>query len=381
LGIEIYCFWNENKNELSITSETTIHTSIFVAFGPTLKDGHISTIKSDKPIISPRNMTLQECSEITKEDLIFRGDIEVGKFLFPSLFKYYGKIFIAELVSTSEIVGMQTPGLNSLFLSIKGELSKKHLDSYYEIVSCDLRFGALKLLVNGAYLKAEIEVLYRPSSKNSPSMHQIYKINKGNEFKNVNALIIGGSRGIGEITAKIITSGGGKVTISYNLGKQDAEKLQQEISNFGGDCSIFQLNIEDEFCIPDSNFNQIYYFATPKITAENDSTSNEHLKSLYELYYVNAFQNILTQVLEKNMLVTIFYPSSTFINNPSKKFAKYIDAKVNGELLCKKFIDTKNMKIVYPRLPRLATDQTLGLIPEKFEDSVEVMYPLIQSMI
>jgi hypothetical protein len=381
LGIEVYCFWDDDKNKLSIISEKTLYTSIFVKFGPISKDGDISTIKSDKPLITPRNITLKECSEILKEDLIYRGDIEIGKFLFPDLFETYGEIFVAEIASTSEIVGMQTPGINSLFLSIKGDFSEKNLDTYYGVARCDLKFGVMKLLVNGAYLKAEIDVIYRPTSKNLPSIEQIYKKDKGNEFENVNALIIGGSRGVGEITAKIIAGGGGKVTISYNLGRQDAEKLQQEISNFGGDCNIFHLKIEDEFYLPNFNFNQIYYFATPKIISENPSIINTKLRNLYELYYVDGFHKLLMQVLENHMQTSIFYPSSTFINNPSDNYLEYADAKLKGEMLCKEFIDTKYMKIVYPRIPRLATDQTLGLIPEQFEDSVEVLYPLIQTMV
>jgi hypothetical protein len=381
LGIKIYCFWDDDKNELSIISEKTLYTSISVIFGPVSKDGDISTIKSDKPLITPRNLTIKECSEIIKEDLIFRGDIEIGKFLFPDLFETYDEIFVAELASTSEIVGMQTPGINSLFLSIKGNFSEKNLDPYYGVANCDLKFGVMKLLVNGTYLKAEIDVIYRPASKNLPSIEQIYKKDKGNEFENVDALIIGGSRGIGEITAKIIACGGGKVTISYNLGKQDAEKLQQEISNFGGDCNIFHLKIEDEFYLPNFNFNQIYYFATPKIITENPSISNTQLGNLYELYYVDAFHKLLMQVLENHMRTSIFYPSSTFINHPSENYLEYAGAKLKGELLCKEFIDTKYMRIIYPRIPRLATDQTLGLIPEQFEDSVDVLYPLIQTMI
>jgi len=381
LGIEIRFFWNEDKHELSITSGNTIHTSAFITFSYIPKDGDISTIKSNKPLISPRNMTLQECSEITEEDLIFRGDIEVGKLLFPSLFENYSEAFIAELVSTSEIVGMEIPGLNSLFLSIKGYLLKTDSNSCYQVESCDLGSGILRLLLKGAYLKAQIETIYRPFSKDSPSIHQIHKIVRLNEFKNVNALIIGGSRGIGEITSKIIAAGGGEVTLSYNLGKQDAEKLQKEISHFGGECSIFQLDIEDGINIPHSDFNQIYYFATPKITPEDSGISDANLKNVYQFYYVSAFHNLLTQVLENNMPVSIFYPSSTFINNPSKMFAQYIDAKLAGELLCQEFINTKEMTIIFPRLPRLATDQTLGLIPERLEDSIDVMYPYIQSMV
>ena len=379
LDTEVQCFWDSEKNRLSIISENTVHTTIDVTLGSILGGGDISKVKSDKPLVIPRNKTLKECSEITREELIYRGNIEVGKILFPDFFGAYGDIFTAELALTSEIVGMQTPGLNSLFISIEGDFSEKNLTPYYELVSCN-RFGLIKLLVSGRYLKAEIETFFRPYPKNSPTIGQVSKKITQNEFQDVNALIIGGSRGLGELTAKIITCGGGKVTVSYNLGEEDAKKLQHEIADFGGTCYITQLRIEDNFDLPEVNFNQIYYFPTPKIRPEDHNFPNTQLSLLYESFYVHAFCNLLNQILQRSMRTSVFYPSSTFLDSPPRNHGRYVESKLKGELLCKEFIEKKSMRIMYPRLPRLATDQTLGLMHEEFEDSVDVMYPFIQRM-
>jgi hypothetical protein len=381
LGIEVCCFWDVENNKLSIASENTIYVSIFLTLGSILRTDNISNINLGEPLIVPTNMTLNECSEFTREDLVYRGNIKIGENLFPDLFEIYGFVFAAELALISEIVGMQIPGLNSLLLSLNSCISEKNTKCYYELISCNLRFRIMKILINGKYLKSEIDVFYRPSSTNSPSMSQISKKIKGNEFTNVNALIIGGSRGLGEITAKIITCGGGRVTITYNLGEADAKKLRNEILEYGKSCNIFKLKIEDQFYIPEENFNQIYYFPSPKIKAEDFNISNTNLTQLYELFYVDFFRNLLTQVLEKDMQSSIFYPSTTYLSNAPKNFTTYVESKLKGELLCKEFIETKSMRIIYPRLPRLATDQTLGLINEKFQDSVDTLYPLILSMV
>jgi hypothetical protein len=379
LDTEVQCFWDSEKNRLSIISENTVHTSIDVTLGSILADGDISKVKSDRPLIIPRNITLKECSEITREDLIYRGNIEVGKILFPDLFKFYGDIFAAELALTSEIVGMQVPGLNSLFMSLKGDFSAKNLTPYYELVSCN-RFGLIKLRVHGRHLKADIEALLRPCQKKSPSIDQISKKITHNEFQKVYALIIGGSRGLGELTAKIIICGGGKVTVSYNLGEEDAKKLQHEISGHGGTCDITQLRIEDNYDLPKVNFNQIYYFPTPKIRPEYRNFTNTKLTLLYEAFYIHGFRNLLIKILERGMQTSIFYPSSNFLDSSPSDYAGYVESKLKGELLCKEFIESKSMRIIYPRLPRLATDQTLGLMYEEFEDLVDVMYPFIQRM-
>ena len=380
LGIQVNFFWDSGKNKLTIVYEDAVYTSILVTLGSILKDSDISNIKTAEPLVSPRNKNLEECSEIIREELIYRGNIEVGKILFPYLFERYGDIFAIELALTSEIVGMQIPGLNSLFLSMKGKFSEVNSNSFYELVSCNSKFGVMKLIVQGRRLIAQIEAFYRPSLINLPSIERIAKSIKCSEFKNVNALIIGGSRGLGEITAKIITSGGGKVTISYNLGEEDARNLQQELLNFGGSCDIIQLKIEDKFYLPEAKFNQIYYFPTPKVKTEDPNIPNLKLENLYQYFYVDAFRNLLNQVLKRNMLTSIFYPSSTFLDNPPKNFSKYVDAKLKGEQVCREFQETKFMQIICPRLPRMATDQTLGLLTESFKDSVNVMYPLIQTM-
>ena len=50
----------------------------------------------------------------------------------------------------------------------------------------------------------------------------VFEAHAPGEFANVRALVIGGSRGLGEITAKIIAAGGGDVWITYRRGKEDA---------------------------------------------------------------------------------------------------------------------------------------------------------------
>ena len=49
------------------------------------------------------------------------------------------------------------------------------------------------------------------------------------EFAGSTALIVGGSRGLGALTAKILAAGGGKVIITYATGRADAEDLTEEI--------------------------------------------------------------------------------------------------------------------------------------------------------
>jgi hypothetical protein len=372
-------FWNAEKNKLIIANKNIVFTSIAIEINEIIQKDYLFDLETGDPLTSPRNLTLEQCQEFEEQKLVYRGDIISGQNLFPYFFKCYGESIAAEIASTSEIVGMEIPGLHSLFLSIKGMIHKKESNPFYKILNCS-RFGVMQLVMKGQYLKCEIDAFYSRNSSQALKIQQVSKSIQSNEFNKVNALIIGGSRGLGELTAKIISCGGGNSTITYNSGRIDAEEVQQEITEWGGFCDIAQLNIADSFSLPYQEYNQIYYFPTPKIIVEDPSNEETDVFQGYKLYYVDGFSNLLKIILEKNSKASIFYPSTTFANNPPKSFLSYVKAKLMGESLCREFEEKEGMRIFYPRLPRLPTDQTLGLVPEKFEDPMSVMYPIISRM-
>ena len=96
------------------------------------------------------------------------------------------------------------------------------------------------------------------------------------EFAGSTALIIGGSRGLGALTAKILAAGGGKVIVTYATGQDDAEALTAEIrSQTAADvCETFQYNIYEEAATQLKNLKvgvtHLYYFATGKIARQRD---------------------------------------------------------------------------------------------------------------
>ena len=275
---------------------------------------------------------------------------------------------------------MQIPGLNSLFLSIKGSFSASCVESSFEVESYDDRFGVISIKMQGRYLKCKIDALYRPESPAMPNISGLKNFINPNEFRSVNALIIGGSRGLGELTSKLIACGGGRVTITYNLGEADARRLQREIAGDGSHCNILQLTVGDVFDLPLGDFNQIYYFPTPKIKSEDGISSESELFDRYHPYYIEGFNALIHKVLNRSNSIKVFYPSTSFIDHPHKNFSFYAKIKLKGENLCKHFIKSSGLKILYPRLPRMATDQTLSITPELFKNSVENLIPHIRNM-
>ena len=53
---------------------------------------------------------------------------------------------------------------------------------------------------------------------------------------------------------------------------------------------------------------------------------------------------------------------------------EYTSSKIAGEMLCQVLEkNNKGLKIYKPRLPRMSTDQTVGVLPVNNDDPVSVM--------
>jgi NAD(P)-dependent dehydrogenase (short-subunit alcohol dehydrogenase family) len=60
------------------------------------------------------------------------------------------------------------------------------------------------------------------------------------------ALITGGSRGIGETTAKLFSLYGCRVAVNYSKGKNDADRVVSEIDHNGGEAIAVQADVSDK---------------------------------------------------------------------------------------------------------------------------------------
>ena len=370
-----------DEDEMQIVGDANnIYTKIKFSIDTKFLRDDLQTMNKTERLPKPLNMTLDECSTFTGSDWAYSGNSIVGENLFPKLFQAYGHSAIVELIGTSEVVGMRCPGLKSLFLSLKGKFSNKDYLPTYRVLECDKRFGILSLIFEGRRLEAEAKVLYLRSQLSNLSISKISQIVTRNEFKDVNALVIGGSRGLGEIVAKLIAYGGGRVVITYDKGEDDAQKVQQEVTEWGGKCRTLQLSVTENFSIPKDNFNQIYYFASSKIKKEDRDFIDQILLDKYDLFYVNGFRNLLNQILKNDLKSNVFYPSTIFLNGNSNGYWAYTEAKARGEQICREFNDKNLLRALYSRLPRLATDQNLGLIQDEFPEAVDILYPIILKM-
>ena len=377
----IDCFWNEESNKLSLVSNSIVLCSI------KLEPGSVKKVDSmEIPVCKTREVpearSFKECVSLQTVSLSFFGNPEMAKQLFPSFCAKYGKATTCDLALLSEIVGMQVPGLNSLFLSVQVNFLDNKGAKFFKIEKSDSRYGTMELAITASTLRGLAQVVFRPSPQKSQSIDELSKQVKKGEFKNVNALIIGGSRGLGEIIAKLIACGGGKSVITYNSGLVEATRLKNEITSHGEMCDILQLSIGKKSNVLDhyNGFNQLYYFATPKIFGKRSLGFNETLYNTFVEVYVKGFAKVCEKLLQGTEHIAVFYPSSIAIEKPLASLEEYIAAKLEGEEFCKELNKKNNMTVFYPRLPRIDTDQTLSLIKALSADPAEVLLPHLREM-
>jgi hypothetical protein len=196
-------------------------------------------------------------------------------------------------------------------------------------------------------------------------------------FSGVKAIVFGGSRGMGESVAKTLACGGADVAITYCNGKDDAEKVADEINKTGGkaECCKYKTGEEENLkpFIRKFSPTHIYYFATPRIKPTGNRFSPQLLNS-YTFFYVTSFYNLAEEIINNtDSLEGIFYPSTIFIDELSEKFAEYAIAKSAGEETGRFIAKKNNIEVYAPRLEKVRTDQTGGLFKQNIPDAFDVI--------
>ena len=293
---------------------------------------------------------------------------------YPYLVTCFDNYQFGVILTLTNIVGMKCPGLNSLFSSFKlnfksDKLPKKAMT--FEVNNYDSRFSLYDINVSSNTFLGTIIAFNRPKSVLQSNYNSYKSLVKEDEFSNQIALIIGGSRGIGEITAKILAIGGADVTITYNKGHDDSDKIVRDINSNGGQCKKIKYDVLNDTLNEvnfKKNYTHIYYYATPFIFSGNKDSFSEKLFTTFSKFYISEFYELVNYFYKRKTL-NFFYPSTVALDDMFGNMMEYTLSKSSGE----KLIDFLQLKLpalyIYkPRLPRLETDQTVSLFPVINED-------------
>ena len=301
-----------------------------------------------------------------------------------------GSMPVAALMGLSRLVGMECPGMHSVLTGIDLDLDSSNIGSSltWHVSRLTVPQAPVRMSIDGSGLKGWIDVFMRPVPVSQLSMVDVTKsLTNFGSFAGQVALVVGGSRGIGELTAKIIAAGGGEVILTFLDGYSDASRVVDEIIKNGGRASALQMDVtcpeialkklKSSNAIP----THLYYFAAPRIAINKKSGFDISLWKAFITVFVEAFSNVVLGVKSLVPTLHVFYPSTVFIDELPSGYAEYVAAKLAGESLCRHLTKhTSNLDILVRRLPRILTDQTVGLIQLPTSDPLPLMLDIIRSM-
>jgi hypothetical protein len=391
-------FVRRTQTAVSFELMTRGQSAVFVTLGLSHESSKSSEpgIAQDVPEIST---TTESANEPTFEQLSGLSGRLVQTMCdgLDQRFPHAAKIITARrlcgLALLSNLVGMISPGLHSIFAGfnvdfVEDAATKPGLR--FRVTSTDSRFRLVRMDVAGSGLVGKVTAFSRWPPIGSPPLADLAAHVKPSEFGAGVALILGGSRGLGAVTAKLLALGGSKTIITYARGKEDACKLAHEINTACGPeaCSTLHVDVCKDVGVQlaslASAVTHFYYFATPPILSQNEGVFSPDLYALFSRFYLSGFFEALQFLLPRarNGILSAFYPSSAYVETRPSGMTEYSMVKMAGELLCADLNRShrRHLTIHVERLPRVLTDQTASVTPTETADAASIMLPVIRSV-
>ena len=294
---------------------------------------------------------------------------------------------LSGLAQTSRLVGMVCPGLHSIYAGLAVDLTEHETDAEgiaFHVTKADPRFRLVDLAIEGCGLAGKVSAFVRQSPVAPPDMADIARHVTPGEFAGTEALVAGGSRGLGAVTAMLLAAGGAQVAITYALGEQDAAHVQGAIDAAcgPGTCAVLAYDAAEpaapQLALSASAPSQLYYFPTPQIFLQKRESFVPVVYNRFSRFYVDAFHECCRAV--QGTCRTVFYPSSVAVALRPPGLLEYAMAKAAGEMLCAEMQATGGWHVVQSRLPRVLTDQTATVARAESANALETMLPLVRAM-
>jgi len=311
--------------------------------------------------------------------------------LWPNLVSAIGAERVAGILAMTRLVGMVSPGLHSTFHRIGIQLIEESRDFatssdalHFTVRQAEPRFQVVTFSVQSPGVQGTLKASRRTPPTEQPTSDALRSVMPEAVYAGHTALVVGGSRGIGEVTAKLLGLAGVRVIISYVVGAADAEAVATDIREAGGQAITMKLDVlgdvDAQLDLLPSLPQSLYYFATRRIGTRNGATFDSAIfKGFYEVY-VRSFEKLCVN-LAKEKHVHAFFPSTVYVDDHPRGLAEYAMAKAAGEVLSRDMtLSYDRLNVHVARLPRLPTDQTAGMIDQISGSVVESLLPIIHQV-
>jgi len=291
---------------------------------------------------------------------------------------------VALLMASTRLVGTECPGAHSIYSELTltfqaGSPAQARPAMAWRVAAFDPRFSRVVMKVDGPGCTGTVIALLRPRPQAQLSFSDVRLRVPAGLFSDQTALVVGGSRGAGEVCAKILAAGGARVHLTYHRGATEAEAIIHEIRSGGAVATAFAFDVLQPRDLATAFMDRCpshgYYFATPPIfVASKQQYAHEIFAIFYEIYVrglLNTYQ-ALRAVSSGDL--DLYYPSSVAVTDIQTNMGEYAAAKAAGETVCR-YLQAKDRKlrVRIDRLPRLPTDQTASVMDVHTADIIDVI--------
>jgi NAD(P)-dependent dehydrogenase (short-subunit alcohol dehydrogenase family) len=288
---------------------------------------------------------------------------------FPHAVRALGAVVVAELLALTRIVGMECPGLHSVFggLELQRSAEPGPLAIDWRVTNANLKYSVVAVAVHGARFEGKLATFYRPAPQDGPTVEQVSRAVRPGEFAGQRALVVGGSRGLGEAIVRCLAAGGADVCLTYHRGAADAERIIADTAGSAGRIVATALDVTTDAAPGqvidlrwpfDAAPTHLYYLATPRMptVARFARADLDHMLR----FYVDGLFAVTATVCQLGAPIDVWVPSTSLLSDGDGS-AAYCMAKAAMEELCRRLPKMMPVRVRTPRLPRIATDQTAGL--------------------
>jgi acyl dehydratase/NAD(P)-dependent dehydrogenase (short-subunit alcohol dehydrogenase family) len=306
-----------------------------------------------------------------------------GKALFPALAGAQRPDSLAAMLAMTRVIGMKVPGEHSVFIQFDFTFepqSDAKQPFTYRVAEYRKSSRRLGIAVESSAGRGMLWALFRPAPVVQPVMATITQRVLPRRFQGRRIIVIGGSRGLGELGAKVLAAGGAEVALSYRMGGDDAHRVVADIVASGGRAVAFQLDIaeagwEANLSANCTGFDHLGYFATPPLVEGDGRTLDEDLfKKFFAVYAAGLVKVVQWLARSTSGKFALFNASTVAVQSPPLRNLEYAAAKAASEA-CSRWLAG-----AYPRahihvaqFPRLNTDQTASFLSAGEHDNLETV--------
>jgi NADP-dependent 3-hydroxy acid dehydrogenase YdfG len=309
--------------------------------------------------------------------------------VFPALCRSISSKRVATMVALSRLVGIICPGLHSILKNCSLDFTEIEGPEVLRYATLEVieRFRLVRVGVSGPGTAGELAAYGRLPPIAQPTIEEIARLVPKGAYAGVTVLVVGGSRGLGEVAAKACAAGGAHVLVTYAVGRAEAERGAHEISGHGGICGVHAFDVRGDVkgrlsTLP-VNPTHLYYFASGPMARRCAKFRSEDVLADFLCFYAKGFIETCNVLLAgaPSRELRAFYPSSIALTNPTRGSTEYAMAKAAGEVLCRNMNQyLPGMHVLCHRLPRLLTDQTATVMPAESSPVLDVMLPIVSEM-